>query len=75
MKTIKLILLSLIVVYVGAQELNNEFLNSLPDDIKKDLEDRNSRQELSTQDNYRASIYSSKLSQQEEILSLKDRLE
>lgn len=75
MKTIKLILLSLIVVYVGAQELNNEFLNSLPDDIKKDLQDRNSSQELSAQDNYRASIYSSKLSQQEELLSLKDRLE
>ena len=73
MKTIKLILHFLIVVYVGAQELNNEFLNSLPDDIKKDLEDRNSRQELSTQDNYRASIYS-KTSYKEEILK-KDMLQ
>ena len=63
MKTIKLILLSLIVVSVAAQELNDEFLNSLPEDIRKDLEDANSRQELGSQDNYRPYLYSSKLSQ------------
>ena len=75
MKTIKLILLTLIVVSVGAQELNKEFLNSLPDDIKKDLEDKNARQELSSQDNYRPYLYSSKLKQSEELSSLKERLE
>jgi protein involved in polysaccharide export with SLBB domain len=75
MKTIKLILLTLIVVSVGAQEFNDEFLNSLPDDIKKDLEDKNARQELSSQDNYRPYLYSSKLSQAEELINLKDRLE
>lgn len=75
MKKIKLILLALIAVSVAAQELNDEFLNSLPDDIRKDLEDKNSRQELSSQDNYRPYLYSSKLSQAEELISLKDRLE
>ena len=75
MKTIKLILLSLIVVYIGAQELNNEFLNSLPDDIKKDLENKNSSQELSSQQNYRPYLYSSKLNYEEELLTLKERLE
>jgi hypothetical protein len=75
MKKIKLILLSLITVYVGAQDLNNEFLNSLPDDIKQDLDNKNARQGLNSQENYRANQYSSKLSYKEELLSLKDRLE
>jgi protein involved in polysaccharide export with SLBB domain len=75
MKTIKLILLSLMVFYVGAQELNSEFLNSLPDDIKQDLENKNSSQELNSKENYRANQYSSKLSHEEGLLELKDRLE
>jgi len=75
MKTIKLILLSLMVVSLGAQELDKEFLDSLPDDIKKDLEDKNARQELNSQETYRPYLYSSKLRQTEELLSLKDRLE
>ena len=75
MKIIKLILLTLIVVSVGAQELNEQFLNSLPEDIKKDLEDKNVRQELSSQDNYRPYLYSSKLRQSEELSNLKERLE
>ena len=75
MKKKKLILLALIAVSSNAQELNEEFLDSLPDDIRKDLEDKNSRQELSSQDNYRPYLYSSKLSQAEELISLKDRLE
>ena len=75
MKTIKSILLSLMVVSLGAQELDKEFLDSLPDDIKKDLEDKNARQELNSQETYRPYLYSSKLRQTEELLSLKDRLE
>ena len=75
MKTIKLIILSLMVVSLGAQELDKEFLDSLPDDIKKDLEDKNARQELNSQETYRPYLYSSKLRQTEELLSLKDRLE
>lgn len=75
MKTIKLILLSLIIVSLSAQELDQEFLDSLPDDIAKDLEDRNSLQELNSQETYRPYLYSSKLRQTEEFLKLKDRLE
>ncbi|MEK9780763.1 MAG: SLBB domain-containing protein [Gammaproteobacteria bacterium] len=75
MKSIKLILLSLIIVSLSAQELDQEFLDSLPDDIAKDLEDRNSLQELNSQETYRPYLYSSKLRQTEEFLKLKDRLE
>jgi len=79
MKTKKIILLSLITFFigaqVGAQELDKEFLDSLPDDVRQDLEDKNARQELKTQETYRPYLYSSKLAQTEELLSLKDRLE
>ena len=75
MKTIKLILLSIIVVSVSAQELDQEFLDSLPDDIKRDLQNKNELQSLSADENYRPYLYSSKLRQTEEILKLKDRLE
>tara|TARA_B100000131_G_scaffold323092_1_gene379767 strand:- start:16 stop:1848 length:1833 start_codon:yes stop_codon:yes gene_type:complete len=79
MKTKKIILLSLVTFFigaqVGAQELDKEFLDSLPDDVRQDLEDKNARQELKTQETYRPYLYSSKLAQTEELLSLKDRLE
>ncbi len=75
MKTLKLILLSLISISIIAQELDPEFLDSLPDDIRKDLEEKNERQNLSVDETYRPYLYSSKLSQVEELLSLKDRLE
>ena len=75
MKIKKLILLSLITLSIGAQDLDQEFLDSLPDDIKKDLVDKNASQELNTQETYRPYLYSSKLRQTEELLSLKDRLE
>lgn len=38
MKNINLILLLLFTFISQAQELDQEFLNSLPDDIKKDIE-------------------------------------
>ncbi len=79
MKIKKIILLSLVTFFigaqVGAQELDKEFLDSLPDDVRQDLEDKNARQELKTQETYRPYLYSSKLAQTEELLSLKDRLE
>ena len=75
MKKIKLILLSFMVAHVGAQELNKEFLNSLTDDIKKDIEVKNASQDRNAQEIYRPYLYSSKLSQEEELLSLKERLE
>ena len=75
MKKIKLILLSLFVINVTAQALDEGFLNSLPDDIKKDLTEKNAQQGVNSQENYRPYLYSSKLRKAEELLSLKDRLE
>ena len=37
----------LFAVSLNSQELNEDYLNSLPDDIKKDLMDKNAKQELS----------------------------
>ena len=75
MKTLKLTLLSLISISIIAQELDQDFLDSLPDDVRKDLVERNESQNISVNETYRPYLYSSKLSQVEELLSLKDRLE
>tara|TARA_B100000787_G_scaffold169714_1_gene161906 strand:+ start:2009 stop:3829 length:1821 start_codon:yes stop_codon:yes gene_type:complete len=75
MKKIRLILLSLMIVTVSAQELDEAFLQSLPDDIRQDLSEKNAKQGTDSQENYRPYLYSSKLSQAEELLDLKDRLE
>ncbi len=75
MKTFKLILLPLITVSIIAQELDEEFLASLPDDIRKDIQETNQRKADGTAETYRPYIYSSKLKQAETFLKLKDRLE
>ena len=41
MRIIKLVLLMLVTVFIGAQELDEEFLESLPDDVRKDIKERN----------------------------------
>ena len=75
MKTTKLAIFMLISVSLHAQELDNEFLDSLPDDVREDLETRNETRAQGANETYRPYLYSSKLNQAEEILSLKDRLE
>ena len=75
MKFIKLVLLMLVTVFVSAQELDNEFLESLPDDVREDIEKRKQQKVDGTAEQYRPYIYSSKLSQVETFLKLKDRLE
>ena len=75
MKARKLIFLSLITLTIGAQELDEEFLNSLPDDIRKDIQKNNQRKADGTAETYRPYIYSSKLKKAEDFLKLKDRLE
>lgn len=62
-------------ISLSSQELNESFLKSLPDDIKKDLEEQNTNRVKRTESNYRPYLYSSKLSQAEEIINLKERLE
>ena len=37
MKNIKLLLLMFVTVFINAQALDPEFLESLPDDIRKDI--------------------------------------
>ena len=69
------ILSLLIVASLSSQELDEDFLDSLPDDIKKDLIDKNTRQGVNAKENYKPYLYSSKLSQAEEFIDLKERLE
>ncbi len=77
MKTTKLVILSFMLFSVSlhAQEFDQEFLDSLPDDVRKDLETRNETRAQQANETYRPYLYSSKLSQAEELISLKDRLE
>ena len=77
MKTTKLVILSFMFFSVSlhAQEFDQEFLDSLPDDVRKDLETRNETRAQQANETYRPYLYSSKLSQAEELISLKDRLE
>ena len=75
MKIIKLVLLMLITVSINAQELDQEFLESLPDDIRKDIQENNQRKADGTAETYRPYVYSSKFSKVESFLKLKDRLE
>ena len=77
MKTTKLVILSFMLISVSlhAQEFDQEFLDSLPDDVREDLETRNETRAEQANETFRPYLYSSKLSQAEELLSLKDRLE
>ena len=65
----------LVTVFIGAQELDEEFLESLPDDVRKDIKERNQQKVDGTAETYRPYIYSSKLAKVETFLKLKDRLE
>ncbi|MDA9578248.1 SLBB domain-containing protein [Gammaproteobacteria bacterium] len=73
MNKIKLALIPLISISLVAQELDQDFLNSLPNDIKNDLAEKNSKTQES--ENYRPYLNSSKLNKDENLLILKQRLE
>ena len=77
MKITKLAILSFMLISVSlhAQEFDQEFLDSLPDDVREDLETRSETRAQEGNETYRPYLYSSKLSQAEELISLKDRLE
>ncbi len=70
---IKLLIIPLFAISLIAQELDEDFLNSLPDDIKNDLAEKNSKTQES--ENYRPYLNSSKLNKDEDLLILKQRLE
>ena len=52
-KLIKLAIIPLVSLSLAAQELDQDFLNSLPDDIKNDLTKKNSKTQESSSENYR----------------------
>ena len=60
---------------ISAQELSTDFLDSLPEDVRSDIENRNTQNNENTKPNYRPSLQSSKLIKEEDILILKDRIE
>ena len=74
-KLVKLAIMPLISISLVAQELDQDFLNSLPDDIKNDLTEKNSKTQESSSENYRPYLNSSKLNKDEDLLILKQRLE
>ena len=76
MKNTAILMLSLLgVASLNSQELDSSFLDSLPKDIQKDLMEKNAKQGLNSKENYKPYLYSSKLSQAEELITLKERLE
>ena len=60
---------------LNSQGLESSYLDSLPEDIRKDLMEKNAKQSTNSQENYKPYLYSSKLNQSEELISLKERLE
>ena len=75
MKNLILLTFFLAFVLVQAQELDENFLDSLPDDVREDLVNRAGENTESAKENYRPSQYSSKLKQAEELIDLKTRIE
>lgn len=73
-KSIFLLLLLLPSLYVYAQELDEKFLESLPEDVREDLLKKTDEKKSDAKSNYRSSIYSSKLEQTEELIDLRNRL-
>ena len=60
---------------INSQELDEEFLDALPEDIREDLIAQEERKENAADEVYKPYLYSSKLAQAEEIIRLKERLE
>lgn len=75
MKKLTILFCFFLIAPINSQELNEDFLESLPDDIKKDLQEKNEKSKLDSNETYKPYLYSSKLRQAEELLSLKERLE
>ena len=70
-----LTLLTLLAFNLNSQELDQGFLDSLPDDIKDDVIQRSDKNGDAISDNYSAFQYSSKLREKEDLKKLKERLE
>ncbi len=75
MKKLLIFSFLLSVFFINAQEPDESFLESLPDDVREDLMKRTEEQTRSAEENYKPSQYSSKLQQAEELIDLKTRIE
>ena len=62
-------------IFIQAQQLDETYLDSLPEDIREDLLERADQNIDDASPNYRSSLYSSKLEKAEELIELKQRLE
>lgn len=71
----KLILFLFFISLTHAQELDESFLSSLPDDIRKDVIDKAGNQDKNLDNNFRPYQYSSKIEFEEDLLALKLRME
>ena len=71
----KLILFLFFISLAHAQELDESFLSSLPDDIRKDVIDKAGNQDKNLDNNFRPYQYSSKIEFEEDLLALKLRME
>ena len=60
MKNIKFLSLFLFFFTLSAQDLDQAYLNSLPEDIRKDVLDRAEQNKEESKEKYRASVYSSR---------------
>lgn len=75
MKNLKFLSLLLPLIFLNAQGLDESYLDSLPDDIKEDLIKKSESQAENAKENYRASLYSSRVNEDEDLIDLKARLE
>lgn len=75
LRKFNLIIATIFIAAINAQELDETFMSSLPDDLKKDILTRTNDQNENTNDVYNSYQYSSKLEQKEELSKLKKRLE
>tara|TARA_A100001234_G_scaffold140982_1_gene123790 strand:+ start:436 stop:2253 length:1818 start_codon:yes stop_codon:yes gene_type:complete len=75
MKNLKISLIVLFCTFLQSQQLDESYLDSLPDDIKEDLIEKSEKQAENAKENYRASLYSSRAKEDEDLIDLKARLE
>tara|TARA_Y100000739_G_C20588524_1_gene456629 strand:- start:4 stop:1821 length:1818 start_codon:yes stop_codon:yes gene_type:complete len=75
MKNFRIFCTLLFCTFAQSQQLDESYLDSLPEDIREDLIEKSEKQTENAKENYRASIYSSRMGEDESLINLKARLE